>query len=96
MLKLNNENKSEILQRANRVMFTQMQAKEIIKRFGERAVAVLIKEFKQLNDGDIPVKPVFFPIHLKELTEEEKRQSLNEITLIKEKRDCKIKGRACD
>ena len=90
------ENKDNIhYKRAVNVMFTQMQAREGIKRFGEKAVAALVKEFKQLNEGAIPGKPVICPVDPKTLTVSEKKKALNAVTLIKEKRNGDIKGRAC-
>ena len=44
------------------VMFTQMNAKKGIKLFGERAIAAMFKEFKQMDQGPMPGKPVFAPI----------------------------------
>ena len=44
-------------------MFTQMQAKAGIEKFGEEAVAALIKEFKQLDQGEIPGKMVVCPVN---------------------------------
>ena len=70
--------------------FTQMSAKRGIAVFGEKAIVAIFKEFKQLHD-----KGVFKPIHQNELTAAQKRKALREITLIKEKRCGKIKGRTC-
>ena len=38
------------------VMFTQIQATQGFKLFGERAVAAMIKELKQLEEGPMPGK----------------------------------------
>ena len=38
---------------------TQMSAKAGIKKFGDQAVAAMISEYKQLNAGPAPGKPVF-------------------------------------
>ena len=38
------------------LMFTQMQATRGFKLFGERAVAAMIKELKQLEEGPMPGK----------------------------------------
>jgi hypothetical protein len=70
--------------------FTQMSAKRGIAVFGERAIAAIFKEFKQLHD-----KGVFRPIHHSKLTASQKKKALREITIIKEKRCGKIKGRTC-
>lgn len=77
------------------VMFTQMNAKKGIKMFGECAVAAMFKEYKQLNDGPMPGKPVFGPISYDELSQQEIKEALEAVNLIKEKRDGKIKGRTC-
>ena len=77
------------------VMFTQMNAKKGIKLFGERAVAAMFKEYKQLDKGPMPGKPVFGPISYESLTNQEIREALEAVNLIKEKRDGKIKGRTC-
>ena len=51
------------------VMFTQMSAKQGIKLFGERAIAAMYKELKQLVDeGAMPGKPVVQPIDVKQET----------------------------
>ena len=44
------------------VMFTQMTEKEDIKQFGEVVIAEIIKEFKHLDEGEIPLKPVVVPM----------------------------------
>ena len=38
------------------VMFTQMQATQGLNLFGERALAAMIKELKQLEEGTMPGK----------------------------------------
>ncbi len=76
-------------------IFTQMSAKEGISRFGERAVAAIFKELKQLNDGVLPGNPVMQPISLEDLSPEDKQKALEAVNLIKEKRCGKIKGRTC-
>ena len=48
------------MRRAVNVMFTQMQAKEGIKRFGEESMAALMREFKQLNEGKISKSGVVY------------------------------------
>ena len=71
-------------------MFNQMIATQGIKIFQERAVAALIKEYKQLND-----LAVLEVVDYDSLTGEQKSKALRAINLIKEKRDGKIKGRCC-
>ena len=77
------------------VMFTQMNAKKGIKLFGERAVAAMFKEYKQLDKGPMPGKPVFGPISYNSLSRKEVNEALEAVNLIKEKRNGKIKGRNC-
>ena len=73
----------------------QMSAKAGIKKFGDRAVAAMLSEYKQLNSGAVPGKPVFGCIDPNTLTREEKRRALEAVNLIKKKRCGKIKGRTC-
>ena len=77
------------------VMSTQMSAKKGIKMFGERAIAALVKEFKQLVEGAVPGKPVIRPINPESLSVEEKMRAMEAVNFIKEKRCGKIKGRSC-
>eukprot|EP00957_Ditylum_brightwellii_P188580 14356319-Ditylum_brightwellii.AAC.1 len=69
-----------------------MSAKKGIKMFGERAIAAMLKEFKQLVDGAVPGKLVITPIDLDGLDYEQKQQALEAVNLIKENRDGTIKG----
>ena len=66
----------------------QVSAKKGIKMFGERALEALAKEYAQLDSLD-----VFIPMLAAELTFEQRRNALNAIDLIAEKRCGKIKGR---
>ena len=84
-----------LMHRAMHVLLTQMTARKGIALFGERAVAALIKEFKQLVDGAMEGKPVIDPINPSEITPEMKRKALRAVNLIKEKRTKEIKGRCC-
>ena len=72
-----------------------MSAKKGIKLFKERAIAAIYKEFKQLDEGAVPNKPVVLPQDPSKLTREEKSRALEAVNLIKEKRNGKIKGRTC-
>ena len=85
---LNHTTTRQLYSRAVDYMFNQMTATEGIKIFQERAVAALIKEYKQLND-----MCVLGVIDYDSLTAEQKAKALRAINLIKEKRDGKIKGR---
>eukprot|EP00957_Ditylum_brightwellii_P180518 13750629-Ditylum_brightwellii.AAC.1 len=77
---------------ATSVMFTQMSAKKGIKMFVERAIAAMLKEFKQLVDQAVPGKPVRTSIDPDSLDYKQKRQALEAVNLIKEKRHGTIKG----
>ena len=70
--------------------YAQVSVKEGIKRHDDKAIAALLNEFSQLNDIQ-----VFKPRKADELTKVNKQQALNLITIVKEKRGGKIKGRAC-
>ena len=72
-----------------------MPAQKGFKIFGERAVAAIIKEFKQLNEGAMPGKPVIGPIDPTTLTRNDIKKALEAVNLIKQKRNGTIKGRSC-
>ena len=67
------------------IIFNQMSGTQGIKKHGEKAVAAVFKELKQLDVGAIDRKPVIAPIDVKTLTRAEKEQALEAINLIKEK-----------
>ena len=83
------------------VMFTQagehaqMNAAQGIKKFGQEAIAAIWKEYKQLNEGAVPGKPVFGEVDPHTLTDMEKYSALEAVNLIKKKRSGVIKGRTC-
>ena len=70
--------------------YAQVSVNEGIRRHGDKAVAAVLAEFSQLND-----KGVFRPRKINELNTRQRSEALNLITMVKEKRDGKIKGRAC-
>jgi hypothetical protein len=82
--------KNEIFSTSVNLCFNQMTASKGIKLFGERAVAAMFKEYKQLDD-----LTVFGRLDPESLTHEQKHKALRAINLIKEKRCGKIKGRTC-
>ena len=90
-----NHSQHTYMHTATNVIFSQMSAKQGFKKYGERAVAAMIKEFTQLNDGAVPGKPVVVPIDVSTLTPLEKRKALPAINLIKEKFGGDLKGRTC-
>jgi len=79
----------ELARMAVNVMFNQMTATKVIKMFGERDVAAMIKEYQQLND-----MKVIRRTDPNKLTSDQKRRALRAINLIKHKRCGKVKGRA--
>ena len=83
------------MQMATDVIFTQMSAREGIKKHGQAAIAAMIKEFTQLNDGAVPGKPVVKPIDVSSLTHLEKSKALPAVNLIKEKFGGVLKCRTC-
>ena len=85
----------DYMQTAMRVCFTQMSAKQGFKQVGEEAVAAMIKEYKQLNDGPMPGKPVVEAIDTSKLSKEDLKKALDAVNLIKLKRCGKVKGRSC-
>ena len=61
-----------------------MSAKQGIKKFGDRAIAAIIKECIQLDKGAFPGKPVVEPIFAKDLSELEKRAAMHSEKFISE------------
>jgi hypothetical protein len=72
-----------------------MLAARGIKMYGEQALAAIMKELKQLNDGAMNGKPAVLPIDPKTLTAEEKEHAMEAVALIKKKNNGTIKGRCC-
>ena len=55
------------------VVFNQMLAVQGINKYGEKAIAAMSKELKQLDVGAMDGKPVIVPIKAKTLTRHWKR-----------------------
>ncbi len=72
------------------LVFNQMSAKAGLRKHGERAWKALLAELRQLKDLD-----VFKAVHASSLTEQQKREALREITMLKEKRNGILKSRTC-
>ena len=68
----------------------EVSVNEGIKRYGEKAIEAILSEFNQSDN-----KEVSKPRDPNHLTAHEKKETLNLKTMIKQKRDGKIKGRAC-
>ena len=72
-----------------------MPAAKGIEKYGEAAIATMIKEFKQLVDRAFPGKLLVAAINNSELTENDKKRALDTVNLIKVKRSGTVKGRTC-
>ena len=70
------------------VLLTQMSAKVGIKKYRDRAIKVLFTEFMQLSN-----KLVFVLLMRKYLTKKKIKEALGAISVLKEKRCRKLKGR---
>ena len=89
-------NMKTVYKRVLKTMFTQVSAREGIRRWGDTAIAAIIKELKQLQEGAMPGKPVIEAMNPDDMTNEDKmKRTLEAVTVIKQKRCGKIKGRTC-
>ena len=68
--------------------YAQVGMKEGVRRHGDRALEALLFELTQLDE-----KETFRPLLASSMTKEERKMALNLLTIIKEKRCGKIKGR---
>ena len=75
--------------------YNQMSAKTGFRKFGQEAVAAIVKEFNQLNEGAVPGKPVVMPMDTTTITSLENKKASRAVNLIKEKRNSDLKGRTC-
>ena len=93
----NNFNAFNFLQIALSKLFLspQMNARKGIKEFGAAAIAAMVKEFKQLDQGAFPGKPVVEPVYANTLSPTERIMVMDAVNLIKEKRNGTVKGRTC-
>ena len=57
---------------------TQMSARAGIKKFGAKAISAMLNEYKQLNTGLVPGKPVFGCIDPSKISNKEKRRALEQ------------------
>ena len=74
------------------VIFTQIAAKRGFKQHDAKAIAAMINEFAQLNEGAVSGKPAVVPTDSNSLTITEKRKALRAVNIIKEKWNGDIKG----
>jgi len=89
------QNVQMVMKKVVHVLLTQMSAQKGFKLYGEKAVAVMFKELKQLDIGVMEGKPAVGPINPDLLSNEEKSMALEAVNLIKLKRDGNLKGRTC-
>jgi hypothetical protein len=61
-----------------------------LKKFGDRGRQAAYKEMKQLHD-----RVVFKPIKVEDLTEQERRRTMESLIFLVEKRDGSVKARTC-
>ena len=66
-------------------MFNQIHEIKGINLFGERSIAAMMKEFKQLYEGTIPGKSLVVQLNPDELIDAENSQALEDVNIIKEK-----------
>ena len=90
---MNNKNTHAYMQAEVNMLFTHMHAKKRVKLFGERDISALIKEPKQLDEGDILGKKMAIPFNLDEIIDAERRKAIEAVNLIKEKINGTIKVR---
>eukprot|EP00957_Ditylum_brightwellii_P110880 8457099-Ditylum_brightwellii.AAC.1 len=60
---------------------TQYSLKAGLRKFKEKGEAAVMDEFKQIHDRD-----TFEPLNMEDLTEEQKRNALESLMFLKEKR----------
>ena len=89
------KNRIEIVRKLVHAVFTQMQGTKGIKKHREKVVAAMFKELKQLDQGAMEEKPEVQGIDPSTLSEQEKREALEAVNLIKEKSNGTLKGRTC-
>ena len=64
-------------------MFTQMYSKEGKKKFGQKAVSAMLKEYIHTDKGPMELNTFVTPIYPDTLSYEDKNESLVAIRLIK-------------
>ena len=65
------ERKDPYMDISTRIIFTHMIANQGIKLFGEQSVSAMLSEYKELNEGSVPGKPVVGTICLDTLSFQE-------------------------
>ena len=67
---------------ATDIMFMQMSAKSGIKKFVEKAVTTMVKEYRHMDKGPMEENPVVTPIDPETLFYKENSKALEAINLI--------------
>jgi hypothetical protein len=88
--KIKNANKEELEKLMNEICMTQYSLKAGLKKFGAEGEKAITKELSQFHDMS-----VFEPVDATSLTADDKKKALASLLFLKEKRDGRIKARAC-
>ena len=81
---------SDVLPKVVHTMMTQLAVKKGLKEFGDQGKDAVSSELPQIHMQD-----TFAPTYGGDLTSEERRQALESLLFLEEKRSGKIKGRMC-
>ena len=71
-------------------MMTQLNIKDVLKAFGNKADEAILKEIKQIH-----TQQALMPRSRNNMSYEERKKALRYLMLLKEKRDGTIKARGC-
>jgi hypothetical protein len=88
--KIKNANKEELEKLVNEICMTQYSLKAGLKKFGAEGEKAVTKELSQFHDMS-----VFEPVDATTLSPDDKKKALASLLFLKEKRDGRIKARAC-
>ena len=89
--RLSNGDPSALQHHLTSVVLNQMTSKAGVKNYGDKAREALFTEFLKLYYLN-----VFMPINKKDLTRQQTKSAIRSMSVIKEKRYDKLKGRTCD
>ena len=59
-------------------MHNQMTAKDEFRKFVQKSVAAIVKEFTPLNEGAVPRKPVAIPTDVSSITSLQRKKKVEE------------------
>ena len=66
----------------HKVMSMQINTNKGIELFGERAIVDIFEEYKQLDYGPMPVKPIVAPFNPDVITSLDRKKTLEAVNLI--------------